>query len=348
MISAARSLCPGGQEFLELSVRGVPRYFVPANNWRVRGSGSGIYLAFRRSARAYRAALRAWITVGGARLTHRTRWCRGDEWPLGETLLPDLPTLSTAAILVGIPGPAQKITVQLMDGRGKVLGFAKYAASPYTRELIANEARMLQKLPESLAPRLVRFAPFLEGDLLVQTALPGKPRVPHMRLDTAQARFFGDLTDPERVYEAPEHPFVRRLYSRAGDRRRMLEAVVEDLKDSEWRLAWLHGDMAPWNMHWWHGDCLAFDWEHGKEEGFAYLDAAATLIQVASKIRRLGPQQAKRAVSERLEPHLPVRYGGYAPAIAALSALNMLVSWYPPRKPDAYEGWLETFVKTTV
>ena len=354
MIETARRLFPAGEEMLELGSRGLPRWFdggeprwfVPAGGWRVRRGGSSIYPAFRRRARAYRAALRAWISLGGARFTHHTSVSGKGEWPLAELLLPDMPALSTAAVSIGIPGPGQKITLRLMDDRGRVLGFAKYADRPYPRSLLANEAWLLERLPPNVGPQLVRFSPFLEGDLLVQTPLPGRPRTPKPRLDGPQIDFFERLVQPTQTYTVYEHPFVRDLYSRAGERKDMFEAVVEGFAESEWPLSWLHGDMAPWNLHWRRGVCLAFDWEHGSQRGFPYLDAAATLIQVASIIQRAEPPQAKREVSEGIKPCLPARYEGLAPAIASLSALNMLVSWYPPRPPDDYEVWLKEFVES--
>lgn len=352
MIDTARTLCPV-DDVLELTVRGAPRwlsrgeprYFVPTGNWRIRRGGSKIFPAFRWKARAYRRVLRAWISLGGARFTHAVGDGRKGGWPLGELLSPDMPTLSTAAVSVGIPGPGQKITVRLMDDRGRVLGFAKYADKPYTRTLLANEARMLEKLPEGVGPRLARFTPFMDGELLVQTALPGRPRPPRPNLDAAQMDFFERLTQPGKTYAAPEHPFVESLCEQAGERGRSLAPVVEDLGGEEWPVAWTHGDMAPWNMHWWRGSCLAFDWEHGREVGFPYLDAAATLIQVASIIRREEPRQAKRSVSEGLGSRLPARYARFAPSLAAFSALNMLVSWYPPRQSDDYEEWLNAFIE---
>ena len=341
-----------GEDVLELGVRGLPRWFdsrtprwfVPMGNWRVRRGGSGIYPAFRGGARAYRAALRAWIVVGGIRFTHRIVASRGGEWSLGKLLLPEMPALSTAAVSIGIPGPAQKITVQLMDGLGNTLGFAKYADTPYSRMLVANEARMVRNLPESVGPRLLKFVPFLDGDLMVQTALPGRPLPPKPQLDATQIEFFERLVRDEGVHKVSTHPFVESLYEEAGDRREMFGPILENFGDSEWPVAWMHGDMAPWNLHLWHGRCTAFDWEHGREIGFPYLDAAATLIQVASIIQRISPQEAKRSVSEGLRDCLPSRYEKFAPAVAALSALNMLVSWYPPREPDAYEEWLKASI----
>ncbi len=354
--NVARAILPTGEDVLELGVRGVPRrfdqraprWFVPMGNWRVRRTGSEIYPAFRRGARAYRAALRAWTVVGGAKFTHRVEEPRGGGWSLGELLSSDMPTLSTAAVSIGIPGPAQKITVQLMDGRGGLLGFAKYADNPYSQTLIANEARILGKLPENVGPRLLKFAPFLDGDLMVQTALPGRPLPPRSNLKRAQIDFFERLVREDGYFTASKHPFVKSLYEDAGGRREMFGPILEGFGGSEWPVAWMHGDMAPWNLHLWRGRCMAFDWEHGREIGFAYLDAAATLIQVASIIRRGDPGKAKRSVSRGLRDCFPVGYGKFAPAVASLSALNMLVSWYPPRTPDAYEEWLGAFIRTPV
>jgi len=233
-----------------------------------------------------------------------------------------------------------------MDDRGAVLGFAKYADKPYTRALIANEAHMLEIIPMSVGPALVRFVPFLQGELSVQTPLPGRTRAPSLRLDAAQMRFLKRLIRPEEIYVASKHPFIESLYAQVGERRSMLEGIVGDLKDSEWPVAWMHGDLSPWNIHWWRGDCLAFDWEHGRETGLAYLDAPQTLIQFSGLVQKTEPPHAKRIISERLRTHLPAQYSKFTPALTALSALNMLVSWFPQwREPDPYERWLTKFVE---
>lgn len=322
---------------------------MPMGKRRVRHSGSRLHPAFLWRERAYREVLWRWIQLGGARFTHRVIPKRTGDWPLGDLLLPDFPKLSTAAVYVGIPGPGQKITVQLMDDRGGVLGFAKYADKPGTQALIANEAHMLGVIPEGVGPRLLRFMPFQGGELSVQTSLPGRMLVPSSRLGTAQMRLLERLIRPAEVYEASKHPFIESMYERTGGhRRQLLEAIVADLQGSEWPAAWMHGDLSPWNMHWRRGDCLAFDWEYGRETGLAYLDAPHTSIQFAGLVQKANPRQAKRVISNRLSAHLPPRYGKFAPSITALSALNMLVSWYPPRYPDAYEHWLTAFADASL
>src|SRR5215204_1379352 len=193
---AARALCPVNQEILELRDHGVPRWFVPTGNLQTRYSGVDIRPATSWKGRAYGAALRTWITLGAGRLTHPVSSKRGAEWPLGELLLPDFPRLSTAAVSVGVPGPHQKITIQLMDERGHVLGFAKYAETARARDLIANEARMLGLIPKNVGPRLIRLNRFFEGDLLVQTPLPGRMRMPRSQPDEAHIALIERLIQP--------------------------------------------------------------------------------------------------------------------------------------------------------
>ena len=347
MLDAAEVFCPPGARIAELHAPGGRRWLVPMNNPRVRWGSFGLYPAHRRRGRAYRTLLRGWLTLGGGGFTQQVSRKPTDEWPLRDLLLPDMPSLSTAAVYMGNPGPDQKITVQLMDIDGSVLGYAKYADRPRPRSLITNEARMLEALPDDVGPRLVRFVPFLQGDLLVQTGLPGRSRIPRSpRLYRAHMRFLERLIKPGEAHPVSEHPFVKSLYERAGVRRGMLERIVTDLGDSEWPVGFMHGDLSPANLHWWRGHYLAFDWEYGRQTGMAYLEAPHPLIEFTSLIRGTDPQRAKGAISSTLSTHLlPPQYRRWAPKVAALTALNMLISWYPPREPDAYERWLTAFVE---
>ena len=352
IMAAARSMCPPGSYIVELAPRAVPRWFakrdrrwfIPMDGWRVRLSGSGVYPALSTRARAYRVPLRIWITVGGALYTHHTWRKDEDAWPLRDQLLADLPTLATAAVSIGVHGPGgRKIAVQLMDKNGGVIGFGKYGDNQYTRGLIANEAEMLASIPDGTGPRMVRHMPFLNGDLLVQTPLPGRARV-QLRIDEPQKRFYERLIRPQETYPASAHPLITRLRERSSRYRDVIEEVATRMGHAEWPVAWMHGDMGPFNMRWSRVGCLAFDWEHATKSGFPYLDAAAMLIQVC-KIKRLDPRKAQRAVLRELGSSLPDEYARIAAPIASLAALHMLVSWYPPRQPDYNERWLQAFVE---
>jgi len=63
---------------------------------------------------------------------------------------------------------------------------------------------------------------------------------------------------------------------------------------------------------------------------------------------KMDPLRAKRTVSKCTRSCLPVNLGESAPEIAALTALNTLVSCDTPRRPDAYglyERCLTTFME---
>lgn len=346
-----RALLPGHQDVLELCGGGVPRWFVPLDGPRTRYNSLAFYPAVRWRSRAYRAALRLWIVSGVGRGAHRLARViprDGSGWELGEKLLHDMPDLATAAVYVGTPGPEQKVTVQLMDAGGRVLGFAKYADSPRTRLLVANEARMLRAIPKDVGPSLIRFVPFLGGDLLVQTPLPGRVQAPKLRPNRAQMRLLERLVLPGEAHKASDHPFIEGLRERAHGRGEMLEGVVAGLEGGAWPVALSHGDLSPWNMRRARGACRAFDWEHGSLQGMAYLEAAHAPIQLASLLRNKDPRRAKHAISGGLSSRLPRPLVRFAPAMASLSALSMLISWYPPREPDAFERWLTAFVNAPV
>lgn len=352
MLHTARALCPPGQDIVEIYARGNRRWLIPIGNSQVRRGSLRLYTPIRWTGWAYWTVMYSWVVLGKGRFMQRLSRDPTGNWPLGDLLLPDMPTLSTAAVYVGGPGPNQKIIFQLMDNQGSILGYAKYADKPHTRSLIANEARILEMIPERVGPRLVRLTPFLEGDLIVQTPVQGRIRVPRsQQLYEGQMRFLERLVKPGELYPIFQHPFVENLYAQAGERKSMFESIVASLGDSEWPVAYMHGDLSPWNMRWWHGDYSALDWEHGRLIGLGYLETPHPLIQFAGLTRKSDPRRAKRLISNLLRTRLlSDRYKAFAPEIASLSALNMLITWYPPSRlstygPDPYESWLTTFVK---
>jgi hypothetical protein len=361
-VAAARALCSVGEDILELDNEYGFRWFVPLGSAMTRYGGLGMLPALRWRSRLYRAALRAWTLAGAYGLQHVSEWrlastmphprrvIRKDEeeWELGAFLRPYMPTVATAAVSAGTPGlrTHRKVTARLLDRKGRTLGFAKYAITPEAQAILANEKRMLKLIPPGLGPNLVCFAPFLEGTILVQTPLPGRPRGSRLRLNAALMHFLGGLARPEVApRKASEHPFVADLYARSAERVGLLDTIVAELGTVEWPVVLAHGELSPWNLHEWRGTYLAFDWEYGKDSGFAYLDAAHYLIQIAGVVKGLEPRRARHLVSDALRPWLPAQHRSYAATLPALAALNMLTTWFPPREPDAQYHWLDEFAR---
>jgi hypothetical protein len=361
IVAAAKALCPVGEEILECDSEQDHLWFVPLGSALTRYGGLSVLPVNRWRSRLYRAALRALALGGGAHgMLSLSRWKLpsraprprrvfrkdGGKWELGTFLRPYMPTLATAAISTGTPGAERKVTARLLDRKGRTLGFAKYATTPRTQALLANEKLMLELIPQGVGPTLICFAPFLEGTLLVQTPLPGRSQASRLRLDAPLMRFLGQLERPEVApRKAYEHPLVVDLYGRSAGREDLLDAIVAELGTVEWPVVLAHGDLSPWNVHVWRGARSAFDWEYGRDSGFPYLDAAHYLIEIAEFIRDLEPRRARYLVSDALRPWLPARHHPHATALSALAALNMLASWFPPREPDAQYYWLEEFAR---
>jgi len=65
-----------------------------------------------------------------------------------------------SAFLTGTPGPHRKLSVQLMDGAGRIKGYAKVSLAPAVHLLLAHEADMLRllgaiNLSSALIPRVL-------------------------------------------------------------------------------------------------------------------------------------------------------------------------------------------------
>jgi hypothetical protein len=335
-------LLPPGQ-YLVLKTKDGRRCYVPTRGRAVRLTASALFPAFRSSARAYRMLLRGWVAAGGALLTHSIAHQVCERWPLRDLLCAQLPELATVAALIG-GGPEPKVTVQLMDRQGRVLAHAKYATTPQARAMLANEARLLSALPSGIAPRLISFLPFQDGDLLVQSTVPGKPYPPRRRLDTAQLRILNRLVQPGTSYRAADHPFIRRLADRADHLAPLVGGIVHRLGSREWPVVWLHGDFTFFNMHRSTDQCLPFDWEGGSSEGFPYLDAAHWTMLVLRTIDRRPPAEARPIVVAEIGALLPGEPESVGDAIADLCALYTLVTWYQGRVVDDYSSWVADFL----
>ena len=167
---------------------------------------------------------------------------------LGE---PDL----IPAISIGPPRRNRKPVVQLVRTDGIVVGFAKVAWSPFTRSLIANEARWLAAvdghLPRGLRAPVVlahEQRSYAQGpiDVVVTSPVPtplrsfrdGPLPVP---LLAELARSLGTRRCP--VAESGLIDQWRTLIGEVVD----LDRLLERIGDVDLELGLWHGDLTPWN-----------------------------------------------------------------------------------------------------
>lgn len=271
-----------------------PRLYLPADPFFGRWERSRLYPASLRRARLYRLSLRATAAAGAK----RSRTLRSSsDWVLGDFVRDAMPALTSVVVLTGTPGPSQKITAQLRDPKGRVLGYLKYAEKDQARRRLRQESRMLPRLPAGIGPELVKFGPMGNGEALLSGLLPGEslsPRLPPPEGLVGLLESFV-VSDPTPL---DAHPWVRRVRSLGGSGPDSWLAV---LAGRNWPVVIQHGDFTPWNLIRSPESILgAIDWEYGTLEGFPYLDLAYYILQTSALIHRWEPRKALRCASEYL------------------------------------------------
>lgn len=268
----------------------APRLFVPARPAHLRRRHSSLYPAFKLPARLRRGALRALAGL----LPTRTA--------PGPALLPPfladvLPEAASFGVLMGTPGPAQKITVECRTADGRVCGYAKVGRSDAARARLRHEHAVLERLPAGLGPRALGHAALGPFDVLVVTPLAGRPAPTTWPPPPAVTAFVQRLVQPGPLYPLAGHPWARSL----GEVPPPVAAALDALAGRAWPLAFQHGDFAAWNLRLTGaGRVLAFDWETATPEGFPFLDLAYLALQHGAHLYAWPPAKAARHAADAL------------------------------------------------
>lgn len=251
-----------------------PRLLVPRGTRRAAGGSIRGY--GEQSSAARRAAVRlaaVALGTGAGDLLLRDRLEIGGN---GDTIEDHLSRELGRPVLVSLHlGPARanrKPVLQLLDGAGGTVGFAKVATTVLTGRLVAAETAALRTLARAglghvTAPRVLSGGSWRGLEILVQSPLPVRqPRRPsavRLAAATAEVAAAGGLgTEPL------DGPYLAGLRARVatlppGAARDGLAAALESLAGSavELRTGSWHGDWTPWNTAVVEDTVLAWDWE---------------------------------------------------------------------------------------
>jgi hypothetical protein len=262
-----------------------PRLYLPTQSFIQRWEDSAFYPAYRFLARLSRLSLRTSAAVG----LGEVRQVQSSGWPLGEFVRDVFPNVGSAVILVGTPGPTQKITVRVLSRKGEILGYLKYAEKEAARKRLRHERRLIGDLPGKVGPEVLQFGPFGKGEALLTSALVGT-RVPATLPPPEASRNFLNTLSVSPLVDLEVHPWVRQICAEGGPD---LDSWLETLGDKRWPVAVQHGDFAPWNLlRRPDGTLGAIDWEYGTLEGFPHLDLAYYVLQVSALVYRHAPPKA--------------------------------------------------------
>ena len=286
-------LFPHDRRVLALPSWTQPRLLVPVNARSDAWAASAFYPAYRWTGRLLRAALRvrALSSMGATLVSH------GHEDVLRAFLGDVLPEAQVRAVQVGMPGGAQKLTAQLVDASGRVVGFLKCGARPLSRRRLQIEYDILARLPEGAGPRALKFGPMGTFDALLLAPVEGRHVRSSLPTPPALTPFLAALHSP-RVVALNDHPWFTRL----GSDRDEVATHLDVLSKRSWPIVVQHGDLAPWNMLRLHdGRLVAIDWEYGRVDGLPGLDLAQFVLQVAMLIERCAPASGLLRAAALLE-----------------------------------------------
>ncbi len=257
---------------------------------------SSLYPAQRPLARLAATGLRLSLALRRPRLRAR----------ITETARPDWVTvlrpLRPVAVLVGTPGPAQKLTVAFACDDGRIRLFAKLGWTPAARRRIANEARVLETVPPGFAPAIVERIEAGSHAALLLEALPGRPV--HVRREMPEA-VRGFLSALRRATDGTDGSGDDRL-ERLIARFPALAAGLGRLRAMKLRPALGHGDFAPWNVLETADGIRAVDWEYGGATAIPGSDAAFWSLQTDALIRRLQPEAARLRAARRVAEYMDI------------------------------------------
>ncbi|HNP27955.1 MAG TPA: hypothetical protein PKK23_02845 [Nitrospirales bacterium] len=252
------------------------------------------------SARLYRFLIRAKVAAG-----YTSFWNNQiSQWIVSEFVQDLLPNLKSCVILVGTPGPTQKLIVQLWDGKN-VVGYLKYAEKPAARVRLKNEYQVLLDLPKGLAPIPLKYGAMGDGEALLSTPVFGRAFSPTPYPVKRIVEYFNGLKISGPLI-LNDHPWIR-MYAERNEN--IVQPWLDVLSRRKWSIVFSHGDSAPWNIfNLANGNVQAIDWEYGTCQGFPQIDIVQYILQVAALIYRWSPQQARNyAVNFLCRSNSPLR-----------------------------------------
>jgi hypothetical protein len=302
---------PGSRPFEVLAGRDHRRWFVlPAGPRAVRMASLALIQPLRPAARLFKQAMAAAAALGLPHpgrhgKVHISGTCRAARgFDAGA---------SHAAFLTGTAGPHRKLTVQWMDARGGIRGYAKVSRTPAARALLANEGTMLDLLQQiglhsAMVPRLWLREFREDGAAILATNAVRAPRQRCcMRLEAPHLAFLDELAVRTASPRMPDGDgLLRDLRAQLAQLpatlteawRQRFELALQGLAFAPDLIAphgLAHGDFTPTNTFR-HGPRLfVFDWEYA---GYAY-PADYDLIRfllAARGTRRRDPVADCRAV----------------------------------------------------
>jgi hypothetical protein len=176
------------------------------------------------------------------------RVAQSDGWPLGAFVQGVLPEAVSAAVLVCAEDnkPNAKLTVQLRNEKGEILGYLKYAEKRVACRRLDQEYSVLSTLQKGLGPEVLKYGTLGNGTALLVTPILGRVLLSPLPPPEGVAAYLMSLVLSSPV-PLEAHPWVQSIRERSSNVAQ-LDAWFDVLANRRWPVVVQHGDFAPWNL----------------------------------------------------------------------------------------------------
>jgi thiamine kinase-like enzyme len=199
----------------------------------------------------------------------------------------------------GTPGYYQKTTVQIMDGKGSIIAYAKIAEQPQTKAVLENEILILNKLKAlnlktGSVPEAIYYGDMGRKTLLVQSAVEKPSLYSTHKLTQAHIDFLTEIfskTAKKQLFKESRHlsEFKKQIMQFQGtipDKwehilGKSLEIISHNLSNEYIPLGLGHKDFTPWNTLNDKGSLFVIDWEMAQDNVIPFYDIFHFYVQQA-------------------------------------------------------------------
>ena len=259
----------------------------------------------------------------------------------------------TLSVSLGTPGVHQKPLLQVMDQKGKILGYVKVGWNGETIELVQREKSALSSLEHrrfstAAVPRVIHAGWWRERYLLIQEAPQSRSDDSLQNITDQHLQFLLELhsTNPS-CSQLQESKFVRGLQRRLAFLRssgftyygHLLQLAFSGCNDrlgnAEIPFGFRHGDFTPWNILFTCDKLFVVDWEYAQQLSLPGWDLFHFIIQTAVLVRGRSAGQIYENFTQQGQNHEYVHAYlqelGISPDLAGpLLSLYLVdvLSWY--------------------
>lgn len=286
-----------------------PELFIPLASRQIAAAS----LRRHHDGRSHAERVKTMIALAGAH-SGMLRFAPGEQVRVGpfalvEQLAVELgePVLHTA-ITLGPRRRNRKPVVQLIRPDGSCVGFAKVGWSPFTRSLVGNEAKWLERLagqtPNGVEiPRVLACIDEPDRLAVVTSPLATSPRSGLAgRLTKHQVTELARSLGTQRM-AFEDLPLLASLRSGRLGQVVNVDTLMSRHADASIEIGVWHGDLTPWNTSTVSGKTLIWDWEfadEGRPVGFDLLHNAFELVRRSAAMNEANALAAVCAGAESI------------------------------------------------